>query len=127
MMIGTGEAASLVAKSLKKRGIDFFVTSRTFERSQAFAETVAGKPIKFEEAMVNFKSVDVLFVATIAPYFLVTYERVKNAMESRKNGVLIMDLSNQRTVDEMVATIKKIKMMNIDLNEEIVDMNNRNR
>jgi len=127
MLIGTGEAASLVAKSLKKRGIDFFVTSRTFERSQAFAETVAGKPIKFEEAMVNFKSVDVLFVATIAPYFLVTYERVKNAMESSKNGILIMDLSNPRTVDERVATIKKIKMMNLDQIAEMVDKNMRTR
>jgi glutamyl-tRNA reductase len=127
LLIGTGEAASLVAKSLKKRGIDFSVTSRTFERSKAFAETVGGRPIKFEESMANFKSVDVLFVATIAPYFLVTYERVKDAMESRKKGMLIMDLSNPRTVDERVATIKKIKMMNLDQIAEMVDKNMRTR
>jgi glutamyl-tRNA reductase len=127
LLIGTGEAASLVAKSLKKRGMDFFVTSRTFERSQAFAQTVGGKPIKFGEATSNFKSVDVLFVATIAPYFLVTYERVKDAMESRKNGMLIMDLSNPRTVDERVATLKKIKMMNLDQIAEMVDKNMRTR
>jgi len=127
LLIGTGEAASLVAKSLKRRGTNFFVTSRTFERSQAFAQTVGGKPIKFEEAMSNFKSIDVLFVATIAPYFLVTYERVKDAMESRKNGMLIMDLSNPRTVDERVATIKKIKMMNLDQIAEMVDKNMRTR
>ena len=127
LLIGTGEAASLVAKSLKKRGIDFSVTSRTFERSKAFAETVGGRPIKFEEAMANFKLVDVLFVATIAPYFLVTYERVKNAMESRKKGMLIMDLSNPRTVDERVTTIKKIKMMNLDQIAEMVDKNMRTR
>jgi len=127
LLIGTGEAASLVAKSLKKREIDFSVASRTFERSKAFAKTVGGKPIKFEEVMANFKSVDVLFVATIAPYFLVTYERVKDAMESRKNGMLIMDLSNPRTVDERVATIKKIKMMNLDQIAEMVDKNMRTR
>ena len=127
LLIGTGEAASLVAKSLKRRGTNFFVTSRTFERSQAFAQTVGGKPIKFEEVMSNFKSIDVLFVATIAPYFLVTYERVKDAMESRKNGMLIMDLSNPRTVDERVATIKKIKMMNLDQIAEMVDKNMRTR
>ena len=127
LLIGTGEAASLVAKSLKKRGMDFFVTSRTFERSQAFAQTVGGKPIKFEEAMSNFKSIDILFVATIAPYFLVTYERVKDAMESRKNGILIMDLSNPRTVDERVTTLKKIKMMNLDQIAEMVDKNMRTR
>jgi glutamyl-tRNA reductase len=127
LLIGTGEAASLVAKSLKKRGIDFNVTSRTFERSKSFAETVGGNPIKFEGVMANFKSVDVLFVATVAPYFLVTHDKVKEAMESRKNGMLIMDLSNPRTVDEKVATIKKIKMMNLDQIAEMVDKNMRTR
>jgi len=127
LLIGTGEAASLVAKSLKKRGIDFTVTSRTFERSKSFVETSGGKPVKFEDAIANFKSVDVLFVATIAPYFLVTYDRIKEAMESRNNGILIMDLSNPRTVDERVATIKKIKMMNLDQIAEMVDKNMRTR
>ncbi len=127
LLIGTGEAASLVAKSLKKREIEFLVTSRTFERSKAFAETVGGKPVKFEEAIANFKSIDVLFVATTAPYFLVTYDRVQEAMESGKNGMMIMDLSNPRTVDEKVSTIKKIKMMNLDQIAEMVDKNMRTR
>lgn len=127
LLIGTGEAASLVAKSLKKRGIDFNITSRTFERSKSFAETVGGNPLKFEDVITNFKSVDILFVATVAPYFLVTYDKVKEAMESRKNGMLIMDLSNPRTVDERVSTIKKIKMMNLDQIAEMVDKNMRTR
>ncbi|MDE1763746.1 MAG: glutamyl-tRNA reductase [Thaumarchaeota archaeon] len=127
LLIGTGEAASLVAKSLKKRGIDFGVTSRTFERSKSFADTAGGNPVKFEKAIANFKLVDVLFVATVAPYFLVTYDRVKEAMESRKNGMMIMDLSNPRTVDEKVSTIKKIKMMNLDQIAEMVDKNMRTR
>ena len=127
LLIGTGEAASLVAKSLKKREIDFEVTSRTFERSKSFAETVGGRPVKFEEAISNFKKIDVLFVATVAPYFLVTYERVKEAIESRKGGMMIMDLSNPRTVDERVATLKRIKMMNLDQIAEMVDKNMRTR
>ena len=52
LLIGTGEAASLVAKSLKKREIDFLVTSRTYERSKAFAETAGGIPIPFDEAYI---------------------------------------------------------------------------
>lgn len=127
LLIGTGEAASLVAKSLKKREIDFLVTSRTFERSKAFAETAGGKPIPFDESTSNFKSIDVLFVATVAPYFLVTYDRVKEAMESRKDGMLIMDLSNPRTVDDKVATIDKIKVMNMDQIAEMVDKNMQTR
>ncbi len=127
LLIGTGEAASLVAKSLKKRNIEFFITSRTYERAQAFAETVGGNPIQFENAISNFKKVDVLFVATVAPYFLVTYDRIKEAMGSKKTGMMIMDLSNPRTVDERVSTIKRIKMMNLDQIAEMVDKNMRIR
>ena len=127
LLIGTGEAASLVAKSLKKRGIDFFVTSRTHERSIAFAETAGGKPVPFDQAISNFKSIDVLFVATVAPYFLVTYDRVREAMNSRNNGMLIMDLSNPRTVDDKVSTIEKIKVMNMDQIAELVEKNMKGR
>ncbi|MDH2908120.1 MAG: glutamyl-tRNA reductase [Candidatus Nitrosotalea sp.] len=127
LLIGTGEAASLVAKSLKKRDIDFLVTSRTFERSKAFAETAGGKPLPFEEATTNFKSIDVLFVATVAPYFLVTHDRVKEAMDSRNNGMLIMDLSNPRTVDDKVSEIDRVKVMNLDQIAEMVEKNMKNR
>ena len=127
LLIGTGEAASLVAKSLKKRNIEFFVTSRTYDRAQSFAETVGGNPIKFENAISRFNEVDVLFVATVAPYFLVTYDRIKEAMTSKKTGMMIMDLSNPRTVDERVSSIKRIKMMNLDQIAEMVDKNMRTR
>ncbi len=126
LLIGTGEAATLVAKSLEKRGYPFYVTSRTMERSQAFAETVGGKPVSFEEIMRGFSNYDVLFVATVAPYFLVTYDRIKEAM-SQKTGMMILDLSNPRTVDEKVATISGIKMMNLDQIAEMVDKNMRYR
>ena len=126
LLIGTGEAATLVAKSLQKRGYSFYVTSRTMERSQAFAETVGGKPINFEEIIRAFSNYDVLFVATVAPYFLVTFDRIKEAMEM-KSGMMILDLSNPRTVDEKVATIRGIKMMNLDQIAEMVDKNMRYR
>jgi glutamyl-tRNA reductase len=127
LLIGTGEAATLVAKSLNKRGYKFFVTSRTIQRSKAFAETVGGNPIDFEEVLSGFSNYDVLFVATIAPYFLVTFDRIKEAINEKKKGMMILDLSNPRTVDEKVATIHGIKMMNLDQIAEMVDKNIRYR
>lgn len=127
LLIGTGEAATLVAKSLGKRDYHFYVTSRTMERSKAFAETVGGEPVGFEEIMKGFSNYDVLFVATVAPYFLVTFDRIKDAMKNKKNGMMILDLSNPRTVDEKVATIHGIKMMNLDQIAEMVDKNMRYR
>ncbi|MBI3254651.1 MAG: glutamyl-tRNA reductase, partial [Nitrosarchaeum sp.] len=86
LLIGTGEVSTLVAKSLGRRGYDFVVTSRTMDRSQAFCETMGGRPIKFEEVLTGFENYDVLFVATTAPYFLVTQDRITKAMQGKKNG-----------------------------------------
>ena len=123
LLIGTGEVSTLVAKSLQKRGYAFDVTSRTIQRSHAFCETMGGKPIKFEEVLSGFENYNVLFVATIAPYFLVTYERIIQAMKDKNRGMMILDLSNPRTVDEKVATISGIKLMNLDQIAEMVEKN----
>jgi glutamyl-tRNA reductase len=127
LLIGTGEVSTLVAKSLGRRGYDFVVTSRTIDRSQAFCETMGGRPVKFEEVLTGFENYDVLFVATTAPYFLVTQERIIKAMQGKKNGMMILDLSNPRTVDEKVATIGGVKLMNLDQIAEMVEKNMKSR
>ena len=127
LLIGTGESATLVAKSLKKRDYQFLVSSRTLERSKAFSETLGGTPIRFEDVISGFEKYDVIFVATAAPYFLVTFDRIIKAMKQSPKGKMILDLSNPRTVDEKVATIAGIKLMNIDQIAEMVDKNMRTR
>ena len=127
LLIGTGEAATLVAKSLKKRGYAFDVTSRTLERSVGFSQTLGGKPIKFEDVLSGFNNYEIIFVATTAPYFLVSFDRMKDSMKNKKPGTMILDLSNPRTVDEKVATIPGIKLMNIDQIAEMVDKNMKKR
>jgi len=123
LLIGTGEVSTLVAKSLQRRGYAFDVTSRTIGRSQGFCETMGGKPIKFEEVLSGFENYNVLFVATTAPYFLVTHERIMQAMKDKNKGMMILDLSNPRTVDDKVATIGGIKLMNLDQIAEMVEKN----
>jgi len=127
LLIGTGEAAALVAKSLRKRGYTFSISSRTLERSTSFSKTVGGNPIDFNEILSDFAKYDIVFVATSAPYFLVTHERIKEALDQKNKGMMILDLSNPRTVDEKVAELSGIKLMNIDQIAEMVDKNMRNR
>jgi len=127
LLIGTGEAAALVAKSLNRRGYQFSVSSRTMERSTSFSKTVGGNPIDFNQILGDFGKYDVVFVATTAPYFLVTHERIQTALSQKNHGMMILDLSNPRTVDEKVAELSGIKLMNIDQIAEIVEKNMRSR
>jgi glutamyl-tRNA reductase len=127
LLIGSGEGASLVAKSLKQREAHFMITSRTFERAKSFADTVGGNPIPFESAVQMFQEVDLIFLSTTAPYYLITYDRIEKAMAKRDKWLVVFDLSNPRTVEERVATIKKVKLFNIDKITEIVERNIRTR
>jgi glutamyl-tRNA reductase len=127
LLIGTGEVSTLVAKSLQRRGYTFNVTSRTIGRSETFCETMGGNPIKFEEVLSGFNKYDVIFVATTAPYFLVTQERIADAMKDKNKGMMILDLSNPRTVDEKVAIIGGVKLMNLDQIAEMVEKNMNSR
>jgi glutamyl-tRNA reductase len=130
LLIGTGEAGSLVAKVLQRRDVNFMIASRVPERAHAFADTVAGIPIAFDTALEMLRTVDVIFTATMAPYRLITYERIENAMMDRKGGrssLMIFDLSNPRTVDERVATIRGVKLINMDQIAELVGKNMRSR
>ncbi|MDW0232326.1 MAG: glutamyl-tRNA reductase [Nitrososphaeraceae archaeon] len=127
LLIGTGEGATLVAKSLKKRQVNFDVASRTLERAKSFCRTVGGNPVNFEDALNNFEKTDIIFVSTTAPYNLITYERIFNCAK-KDSGMMIFDLSNPRTVDDKIATISGVKLVNIDQIAEIVDRNlNRRR
>jgi glutamyl-tRNA reductase len=123
LLIGTGEVSTLVAKSLQRRGYAFNVTSRTMGRSETFCETMGGNPIKFETVLTGFSNYDLIFVATTAPYFLVTNEKITEAMKNKSKGMMILDLSNPRTVDEKVATIGGVKLMNLDQIAEMVEKN----
>jgi glutamyl-tRNA reductase len=124
LLIGSGEGASLIAKALKQRNMKFFVTSRTFERARSFADTVAGSPIPFETALEKINdNVDIVFISTVAPYYLLTYERIANMMKNRNKGLMIFDLSNPRTVEDRIATLNNIKLVNIDQISEIVEKN----
>ncbi len=127
LLIGTGEVSTLVAKSLARRGYNFHVTSRTMHRARAFCETLGGTPIRFEEILSGFGNYDVILVATTAPYFLVTYEKITGAIKNRRGGMMILDLSNPRTVDEKVAMLSGVKLMNLDQISEMVDKNMKGR
>lgn len=127
LLIGTGETSTLVAKSLTRRAYKFDVTSRTILRARTFCDSLGGTPVRFEDTLAHFDTYDVILVATTAPYFLVTYDRITDAIGKKKGGIMILDMSNPRTVDEKVAMLSGVKLMNLDQIAEMVDKNRRSR
>ena len=121
LLIGTGETAGLVAKALGKKDYPFDVTSMTIERATGFSEKMGGKPIEFEGVLPGFDKFDIIFVATTADAFLITFDKINRVMEKKKKGTLIFDLSKPRTVDEKISSIKGIKFVNPSQISEMID------
>ena len=123
LLIGTGESAAMVAKTLNHKQIPFDVTSRTIERSTNFSQILGGKPIVFEEVLAGFDKYDIVIVATTADYFLITYDRIKLVMEEKKKGTIILDISDPRAVDEGITALPGIKLLFRDQVAEIYEEN----
>ena len=123
LLIGTGETAGIVAKSLNKNNYAFDVTSMTIERATGFSKMLGGKPIEFKDVMSGFDKFDIIFVATTCDTFLITFKKIEKIMKKKKKGTLILDLSDPRTVDEKISTIKGIKLVNPAQIDEMVQEN----
>jgi len=121
LLIGTGNSAALVAKTLNKKEISYDVTSRTVERANGFSTIVGGNPIDFDDTLSTFNKYDIIFVATTSDYFLITFERIRLVMEEKKKGTLILDLSDPRTVDEGITALPGIKLLFRDQIAEIFE------
>ena len=121
LLIGTGESAAMIAKTLNKREISFDITSRSLERATGFSTILNGTPVDFNDVLAGFNKYDIIFVATTSDYFLITYERIKLVMEDKKKGTLILDLSEPRTVDEGITALPGIKLLFRDQIYEIFE------
>ncbi len=111
LLIGTGEPAAMIAKTLNKKEISFDVASRSLERATGFTAILGGTPLGFDDVLTRFDKYDIILVATTSDYFLITYERIRLIMEDKKKGTLILDLSDPRTVDEGITALPGIKLL----------------
>ena len=111
LVIGTGEPAAMVAKTLKKKDIPYDVTSRSLDRATGFTTLLSGTPVDFDAVLAGFDKYDIIFVATTSDYFLITFDRIRLVMEEKKKGTLILDLSDPRTVDEGITALPGIKLL----------------
>lgn len=123
LLMGTGEIAAMVAKTLNKKGYPFDVCSQTIERATGFSKLLGGKPRAFKETLKDFGKFDIVFVAATADYFALTYDNLKLAMESKTKGTMILDISDPRIVHDSVSGFLGTKLM---FRDQITEMEERN-
>lgn len=129
LVIGAGETGELAATHLKEKGIKkISISNRTLERAEKLAEKVHGEIIPFQFLKEYIHEFDIIFSATSANDYILTYEDINTAIKKRKGAPLIlMDIAIPRDIDPKVRNIDNVFYHDIDSLKIIVDQNIQKR
>jgi glutamyl-tRNA reductase len=121
LLIGTGETAGMVAKTMNKKGYAFDVTSQLIERATDFSKILGGNAVAFLDVLAGFDKYSIIIVAATADYFIITFDKIKRVMKNYKKGMLILDISDPRAIEETVTKVPGIKLLFRDQITEMDD------
>ena len=110
-----------VAKTMNKKGYAFDVTSQLIERSTDFSKILGGYAVEFLDVLAGFDKYSIIIVAATADYFIITFEKIKRVMKNYKKGMLILDISDPRAIEETVTKVPGIKLLFRDQITEMDD------
>lgn len=129
MVVGAGEAGSLVAEDLAKRGArPIYIANRTFERGRELADKVGGKAIRFEDLYEKLREIDLAVFAVSVDKPLLSLEKMKNILQiEKKTNLLLIDVSQPRCVEEAVGSLLGVELKNIDDLKLVVEENLKQR
>ncbi|WGI16833.1 glutamyl-tRNA reductase [Methanonatronarchaeum sp. AMET-Sl] len=112
LIIGAGEMATLVAKSLNEHNLGgVTVANRTYERAERLSKKIDGRPIKYNQYTKHLPHVDIIITATGAPHPIINQEDIEGV---NGNELIIIDISNPRDVDKEVGEIPNVNLFDID-------------
>ncbi|HLF22615.1 MAG TPA: glutamyl-tRNA reductase, partial [Burkholderiales bacterium] len=118
VIVGTGEMATLIAKSLAdERPAQIVVVSKTAARASDLAQRVGGLPSSFQEMASRISDFDLVITATSGTETLFDDTLLSNLMAGRQAGdrpLLFLDVSNPRAVDPSVTRIPGVRLSDID-------------
>lgn len=129
LVIGAGEAGSIVAENLHKKGAKrLLIANRTYRRGVKLASKVSGKAIRFNEISDALLNVDIVVAAVSTKKPILGVNEVREALKKRKpKGLLIIDISQPRFVEEKVGSLEHVNLRNIDDLKGVVEENIRRR
>lgn len=125
MLLGAGEMAELAAKHLIGNGVkEVLVSNRTFDRACDLAKEFHGRPVKFDEFILEMVRTDIMICSTGAPHYILTKGQMQKVMKERKQRqVFIIDISVPRNIDPAINDLENVYLYNVDDLQGVVATN----
>jgi len=129
LVLGAGDMASLTARHLQAQSLGaLLISSRTPAHAAELAADVGGRVIPWDETDGALAAADIVVSATGATQPIVTRDRVRRAMRSRRTRPLfLIDIAVPRDVEPAAGEIEQVFVYNIDDLQGIVSENLQRR
>ncbi len=129
LLIGAGEAGTLVAKALVKVGAcQVTVANRSYSKSAALAAEVKGAAIPFHQLSEALSQADILISCSAAPHYIIKPPIVRQVMGARPSRPLMaIDIAVPCDIDPEVKNIEGVTLYNIDDLSSVAEVNRQLR
>ncbi|MDR7541233.1 MAG: glutamyl-tRNA reductase [Armatimonadota bacterium] len=115
LVLGAGEMAELTVRHLLEAGCGAVVVcNRTLEHARPLAERLGGMAVRFDELGSSLARADILVTSTAAPHPVVEPELVAQAVQGRREPLLIVDIAVPRDVHPAVGQLPGVRLLNVD-------------
>jgi glutamyl-tRNA reductase len=116
MLMGAGQVAELVARQLKRRGVEaLLVTSRTFDRAVAIARELGGTAVPFDNYRPYLKIADVVIGSLSVERPILAAEEFEPIIRERQyRPMFLIDLGVPRNFDPRLNLVENVYLYDID-------------
>ncbi|MYC06413.1 MAG: glutamyl-tRNA reductase [Chloroflexi bacterium] len=116
LLIGAGEAGSLVARALRTVGVgDLMIANRTESKAQELAAYLSGTVAPFHNLEESLEVADIVIAATDSPSYVITPDMVCTHERDHEDSPLFaFDLAIPRDIDPEIAHNHNVQLFNID-------------
>lgn len=116
MLMGAGQVAEVVARQLKRRGVEaLLVTSRTFDRAVAIASELGGTAVPFDNHRIYLKLADVVIGSLSVERPILAADEFEPIMRERHyRPMFLIDLGVPRNFDERLNLVENVYLYDID-------------
>ena len=116
LLIGAGEAGSLVARALRTVGVgDLMIANRTESKAEELANYLSSRVVPFERLHESLEVADIVIAATDSPAYIINSDMAQALRRAPEQSPLFaFDLAIPRDIDPEVATEFGVRLFNID-------------
>lgn len=115
LILGAGESATLTANLFKKHGVSkIYIVNRNVKNGMSLSKDISGVFFKMDDMEEALSECDVIVAATNSNEYLVHKSQIKNIMKTRRETLLLFDISSPRNIDPSTCDIENVFLFDLD-------------